>query len=302
MNEIRHIRNVNDYTSYYGVTAQHPLVGIVCFDELGEVRHSLNDYEVYGFFLHADNKVPLRHGVSSYQYEANSLICVSPEQIGGHPDDGTTVHLTGWALLFHPSFLAGTPLQEQIEHYGFYSYLLNEALQLDAYECNIITSMMRSIRHELEHRNDASQKDIIISYISLLLNYAQRAFLRHYPNAIHLKSSDILARMHTLLYKYYQQGLQLEKGLPTVSYCANELCLSPNYFGDVIKRATGSTAQSYIQRFIVQKAKRLLLNGATTAETAFQLGFEYPQHLNRMFRNVTNTSPTAYQKMLLNKS
>jgi len=301
MKEIRHIKNVDDYTSYYGVKAQHPLVGIVCFDELGEVRHSLNDYEVYGFFMHADNKVPLRLGVSSYQYEANSLICVSPEQIGGHPDDGSTVKLTGWALLFHPSFLADTPLQYQIEHYGFHSYLLNKALRLDAYECNIITSMMRSIRHELEHCKDESQKDILVSYISLLLSYAQRAFVRQYPNAAHLKSNDILARIYTLLYKYYQQGIQLEKGLPTVSYCAGELCLSANYFGDVVKRATGSTAQSYIQRFIVQKAKRMLLNGLSTSETAFQLGFEYPQHLNRMFRNVTGTSPTAYQKMLLGK-
>ncbi len=296
MKEIRKIKCVDDYTSYYGVKAQHPLVGVICFDELGEVRHSMNDYGVYGFFLHRESQVALRHGMSQYQYGENSLICVAPEHIGGHPDDGTTVQLTGWAILFHPTLLTDTPLAAQIDNYGFFSYMINEALKLDAYECNIITSILRSIRHELEHRDSHGLKEIVVSYITLLLNYAQRAFLRQYPSATNLKSNDLLARFHTLLYNYYKLGLQEKHGLPTVAYCASELCLTANYFGDVVKRATGSTAQSYIQRFIIQRARRLLLNGATTAEAAYQLGFEYPQHLNRMFRRLMGTSPSEYIK------
>ena len=299
MKEIRKIKCVNDYTQYYGVKSQHPLIGVICFDELGEVRHSLNDYGVYGFFLHRESQVSLRHGMSNYQYDENSLICVSPEQIGGHPDDGTTIQLTGWALLFHPTFLTGTVLENQIETFGFFSYMLNEALKLDAYECNIITSILRSIRFELEHHDSNGLKGIVASYIGLLLNYAQRAFLRQYPSATNLKSNDLLAQFHTLLYNYYKKGLHEKHGLPTVSYCAGELCLSANYFGDVVKRATGSTAQSYIQRFIIQRARRLLLNGATTAEAAYQLGFDYPQHLNRMFKKLIGVSPSEYVRQLI---
>jgi YesN/AraC family two-component response regulator len=44
-------------------------------------------------------------------------------------------------------------------------------------------------------------------------------------------------------------------GLPSVAYCANELHLSASYFGDLIKKETGKTAQEYIQSKVIDVAK-----------------------------------------------
>ena len=44
----------------------------------------------------------------------------------------------------------------------------------------------------------------------------------------------------------------MTEGLPSVKYFADKACLSPNYFGDPIKKETGKTAQEYIQCRIIE--------------------------------------------------
>jgi len=49
-------------------------------------------------------------------------------------------------------------------------------------------------------------------------------------------------------------------GLPSVAYCARELNLSPGYFGDLVKKETGKTAQEYIQSKINEVAKERIFD------------------------------------------
>lgn len=299
MNSIRYIKNVEDYTTYVGSPLQHPLVSVICFDELGEVRHSLNNWDIYGFFLHDEEEVAITKGIAKYHYTKNSLICVSPGNVGGKADDGTTIHLTGWALLFHPTLLAGTHLDKAINGYGIYAYQSNEALALDPYERNIMASIMRSIRYELENFKGKQTLVIVVSYIGLLLNYCQQAFNRLHNTHPNKQTNDRLSQLYYILSNYYKEEKQHEQGLPSVSYCAEQMCITPNYLGDIIKQATGSTAIAYIQRFIIAKAKNMLINGLSVSETAYALGFDYPHHLSRMFKKVAGVSPTDYQESIV---
>ena len=91
-----------------------------------------------------------------------------------------------------------------------------------------------------------------------------------------IENSDILVRFDRLLRDYFEDKLQLTLGLPTVQYCADKLCMSPNYFGDVIKKTTGDTASSHIRRFVLQLAKNGLAAGETVSQVSDRLGFEYP--------------------------
>ncbi|MBQ8009766.1 MAG: AraC family transcriptional regulator [Bacteroidaceae bacterium] len=299
MSEVRQIRQVSDYFEYIGAKVQHPLVSVVCFDELPEIRHSLNSYEVYGFFLHETSDIELSMGIGQYHYTKDSVICVQPGRIGGKPDNGTTAKLTGWALMFHPTLLAGTGLGKKISQYSVYTYPTNEALTLDPYERNIIVSIIRSIKVELEERKrDKDWQNIIVNYIELILNYCQRAFNHHYhvnPNA---NENDRIFKLYHLLNQYYGNNLQEKYGLPTVSFCSDKLHITPNYLGDIVRQATGISALNYIHRFIIAKAKAMLLNGESISETAYQLGFEYPQHLNRMFKKAEGMTPTEYIESL----
>ena len=113
-----------------------------------------------------------------------------------------------------------------------------------------------------------------------------------------LENSDTLMKFDSLLRDYFEENRQLSLGLPTVQYCADKLCMSSNYFGDLVKRATGETASNYIRQYIIQQAKNELAAGKGIAQVAYGLGIEYPQHLSRMFKKQTGMTPSDYYENL----
>ena len=73
--------------------------------------------------------------------------------------------------------------------------------------------------------------------------------------------------------------------------------LSPNYYGDFIKNTTWKTPSDYIKAKITGKARDLLLDTEmTVSQIADELGFQYPQHLNHMFKKNVGVTPTEYRK------
>lgn len=294
MSKILKIKNTGDYSRYLGQTDRHPLVSVIDFSEVSPIRHSLNNYSVYGMFIHEHLPVELTYGCGKYDYTSGTLICVAPGQIGGKEDNGEKIDLDGWALLFHPDILHGTPLEKTIKEYSFFDYRINEALHMTHEEHDIFVSLMRQMKNELQNMRDNFQDRIIVEYISLLLNYCMRFYNRQFVTR-KLENTDILMKFDNLLRKYFDEELQFSHGLPSVQYCADKLCMSPNYFGDLIKKATGENASSHIHQYIIQQAQNKLAAGATISQAAYDLGFEYPQHLSRLFKNITGITPKEYK-------
>lgn len=297
MSKILKVRNVSDYSSYLGCVCRHPLVCVIDYAEVSPIRHSLNNYSVYGLFLRDDANVELDYGCGKYDYNKGTLLCVAPGQVGGKEDNGETVSITGWALLFHPDLLHGFPLEKHIKDYSFFDYRINEALHMTDEEHNIMVSLMQQIREELGKKPDELQNAILVSYIELALNFCQRFYNRQFITR-KVENSDILVRFNSLLRDYFEEKLQLALGLPTVQYCADKLCMSSNYFGDVIKKTTGDTASNHIRRFVIQLAKNCFAAGETVTQVSDRLGFEYSQHFSRMFKKQEGITPSEYCQRL----
>ena len=297
MNKILKVRNVGDYSRWVGHTDRHPLVSVIDYAKVSPVRHSLNNYSIYGIFFHDEAEIDLAYGCGKYDYKKGTVICVAPGQIGGKEDNGERVMLTGWALLFHPDLLHGTTLEKAIKNYSFFDYRVNEALHMTDEEHGILTSLMRQIRDELRKRHDELQDSIIVGYIELVLNFCQRFYNRQFITR-KFDNSDMLMKFDRLLHDYFDGNMQLTLGLPTVQFCADKLCMSSNYFRDMIKKTTGDTASNYIRQYIIQRAKNELATGESIARVAYGLGFEYPQHLSRMFKKLTGMTPSDYYESL----
>lgn len=294
MKKILKVHTVNDYAKYIGAPVLHPLVSVIHYDELEHCRHSLNNYDVYGMFIGDETLEELTYGLTKYDLHRHALMCVAPGQIGGKADTGEEIQTKGWALLFDPELFHGTELERRMSGYTFFSYNINEALLMSDEQRAIIVQLLEAIRNELQHE-DGHTSQIIVSYIGLILEYVSRFYAQQLSTS-NTMTNDLLQRFENLLKRYYADGEYLRQGLPSVKYCAQNLFLSPNYFGDLIKQLTGDTASNAIRRFVMQRARSLLISGSSISETAEQLGFDYPQHFTRMFKKYYQVPPSAYKK------
>ena len=159
-----------------------------------------------------------------------------------------------------------------------------------------IVTLFEEIRKELLCDEDSHTLRIVTSQIEQILELVARYYALQLSTSATSTNSDLLPRFEHLLQDYYDEGLQRQLGRPTVKYCAQQLFLSPNYFGDLIRELTGESATSHIRRFIMQRAQQLLIGGATISETAESLGFDYPQHFTRQFKKHFGVTPSDFMK------
>ena len=306
MEKILKVHHVNDYARYIGAPefllgkrtspGGRPLVSVIHYDELEHCRHSLNNYDVYAMFIGDEELEDLSYGQLQYDLHRHALMCVAPGQIGGKADTGEEIHTKGWALLFDTELLRDSELGRRMADYHFFSYSTSEALLMSPRQRQSIVTLLEHIRTEIRQEEDAHTLRIVTSLIEQVLELVSRYYALQLSTSATTTNSDLLPRFERLLQRYYDDGLQRSLGLPSVKYCAQQLFLSPNYFGDLIRELTGETATSCIRRFIMQRAQSLLLSGATITETAEQLGYDYPQHFTRQFKKHYGVTPSEFTR------
>lgn len=287
------VKTVHDYNAFVGTEDAHPHLSVIHYDELPPIRHCRVSWGVYGLFLLEDDLEQLGYGSGRYDYSVGSIVCVSPSQIGGVQDDGTTFQRKGWALLFGSELFHGTEYEKKLFRMEFFHYHVNKALAITAQERQDCETLLWMLRAELA---GTKRKELIAKLIELILTYCSAFFNRQYSIENGAKGSHIVSRLEQLLDDYYATGEQHSKGLPTVRFCADCLCIAPNYLGDLIRQETGDSANHFIGRYIVRQAKNRLMSGTSVAETAYALGFEFPSHLSRLFHRMEGVTPSAYVK------
>ena len=248
MDKIINIPTVKDYDEYWGVPTRHPYVNVLEGSQVTKpIPNCRKNMGMYVIFLKdvlcADY---LTYGRQEYDYQENTLVFTAPGQVFGHPADGSTYQAKGWCLYFSPELLRGTSLGRHIKDYTFFSYATNEALHLSERERNTIIDCFKKIDDEINYGGDKHSNTIIASAIELFLNYCLRFYDRQFITRKKV-NKDLLTRFEELIDGYFVSGKAPEHGTPSVAWCASQLCLSPNYFGDLIKKETGRTALDYIR-------------------------------------------------------
>lgn len=284
MEQVERIDTVKQYNNNMGVDTLHPLVSVINFNEVPAVQYFRRYMGIYAVFLKNIKCGDMLYGCQPYDYEDGTLVFVSPGQVYGVDSKGVAMKPSGYALVFHPDLIKGTNLGKTIKEYTFFSYEVNEALHLSKKERKTIIACFEKIEEEIEQNIDKHSKTLIVSNIELFLNYCQRFYDRQFITRSNV-NSNILVRFEKLLNDYFKSDNAFMLGLPSVAYCAKELHLSANYFGDLIKKETGNTALDYIQSKLIDEAKgRIFDHSKTINEIAAELGFKYQQHFTRLFK------------------
>ena len=297
MESLRRFETVNDYNVFNQKETLNPLVSVIDLSKAAP-RHASNMYfGIYTVFLKDVKCGDLRYGRHTYDYQEGTLVFIGPGQVVSVDNTGEKYQPKGHALVFHPDLIHGTALGRHIQDYSFFSYQSNEALHLSERERKIVLDCFSKIEYELEHAIDKHSRRLIVSNIEMLLNYCIRFYDRQFITRENVHKGS-LEKFEQLLNQYFQSDKLQTIGLPSVAYCAAELNLSANYFGDLIKKETGKSAQEYIQSKVIDMAKeRIFDHSKSISQIAFELGFKYPQHFARLFKQRVGQSPNEYRRL-----
>lgn len=297
MNNLIQLDTIEKYNNLFGLETFHPLVSVVDLNNATKFpTHFTVNYGIYALFLKQTKCGDIRYGRQIYDYSEGTITSFAPGQVV-ETDMPEGVKPSALGVLFHPDLIKGTSLGQEIKSYSFFSYNSNEALHLSEEEKEIFLDCLKKTQMELIHPIDRLSKRLIARNIQLLLDYCMRFYNRQFITRAEA-NKDILTQFETLLDSYFQSGKPQTEGLPTVKYFADQVYLSPNYFGDLIKKETGKTAQEYIQNKIIDAAKeQLIATKKTVSEIAYELGFQYSQHFNRLFKKNVGYTPTEYRKL-----
>jgi AraC-like DNA-binding protein len=292
------IKSIQEQHQFWGLPKpKHPLVSVYRLEDT-VVQTNLPEYYTFGFYCIAIKKNfegKMKYGQRYYDFDSGIMTFVSVNQVLSYKQ-GDIWPREGIILLFHPDFIAGYSLPKIIKDYGFFSYELNEALHLSEQEEKVVGNILQNIETEYESNIDRFSQDVIIAQIELLLQYCNRFYNRQFITR-KPANDDILVRLENLLITCINDGSLAEKGLPTVQYISEQLNVSPNYLSDMLRSITGQTTQQHIHGKLIEKAKELLTTTSLpVSEIAFQLGFEYPQSFNKLFKNKINLSPSGYRQ------
>lgn len=297
MDEIIKLDSIDKYNQLFGLETLHPLVSVIDLSEATRfLTHFTFNYEVYALFLKDTRCGDIRYGKQTYDYQEGTVVSFAPGQVV-ETELAPGVKPMAQGLLFHPDLIKGTSLGAEIKSYSFFSYKSNEALHLSDEEKSIFSDCLAKIRLELVHSIDRLSKRLIARNIQLLLDYCMRFYERQFDTRT-VANRDVLSKFETLLDAYFQGDKPQTEGLPTVKYFADRVFLSPNYFGDLIKKMTGKTAQEYIQNKLIDTAKEMIAGtDKTISQIAYDLGFQYSQHFNRVFKKNVGYTPNEYRRL-----
>lgn len=300
MKELLNMETTEDYNVRVGYKALHPLISLIDLSSTkyrpGARANALR-FGFYAIFLKQGKDCTLKYGRNNYDYQEGTLVFIGPGQVVDISSDGPDYQPSGTVLLFHPDLLLGTSLAQKIKQYSFFSYEVFEALHLSERERLVVMDCFHKIEFELQQGVDKHSKNLIVSNIELFLGYCMRFYDRQFITRDH-QNQGLLERFEHLLDAYFKSDKPQTLGTPSVSFFAEQFHLSTNYFGDVVKKETGKSALENIQTKLIEEAKERVFDvNKSVSEIAYELGFKYPQHFSRLFKQKVGYSPNEFRQL-----
>ena len=309
MDDVLALNSVSDYCKFLGVACRNELVEAIDFTKLDSVARRRKMFGFYTLVFVENADGALASGLNDYDLTTGDMILIGAGQtIGdrsssvrllpeGRKNADTIQHPQGFAIAWHADLMASTPFAGRMKDFRYFSYDTHEALPVTLDERETLWDYFYLTDRTLANQPiDQHTSIIIASIIISLLMLTQRIYDRHYVEHTTAERT-LLSRFEDIIMNYFTSGQSRQHGLPTVQYCADKLCLSPNYFGDLIKKATGQSAKEYILQVTMVRCK-ILLSGTDkpVSEIAEELGYGYTHHLARVFKKMTGMTPQEYRK------
>lgn len=299
MPDILNIQSITQFHQIMGYPKPvHPLISLVDLSKatLKTAAHDRVSCSLYTISMKTKyTSSPILYGQKYFDFQEGVLLGMAPGQVFSTEENIEKGDMEGWALCVHPDLIQGYSLQNVISKFGFFDYSTAEALHLSEKEKETLNDIASKIREESEQNIDDYSNDVLVSNLELLLNYIRRFYSRQFKTR-KSANSDLLSSFERLLKDYVNSEELKAYGLPSVGYFSDKLNLSSSYFGDLIKKETGMSAQDHLHTELISRAKKLLLNSSSSiSQIAYELGFEHAPYFSRLFKKKTGVTPGEFR-------
>ncbi len=224
--------------------------------------------------------------------DINTIICLIPGQLRKF-NKGTT-KIEGYYISLCADFLCMP--ESQLD----FSFLIaqhnrgNNYLMLQPDEETIVEMDEVVLKMSREFKNSyLMRSEILQGFLKIFMIYLSRKMEKVISDKMCCKDAEMVSRFMMMLKKEFANKKK-------VAEYAEELCVTPNYLNQMVKRISGFPASHHIQQQIIIEAKRqALYSGMRLKEIADFLGFNDYAHFSKFFKNYSGTNFSNFKKTLV---
>ena len=269
--------------------------GLMVFDNINRVPIYEKAYASQFFVLWLNHRGCLKNLFDKQQKEfhRHDFVMMSPGhvmEIQEYSDD----YLVS-LLVILPSFL-----QNMRYLYPFYfehvEHRYNSIFHLSEEQCESVQGLFLMLQ-AISQLNHPERDELLVKQMEIGTHLIEIYLQENGLSAPELTpAQQLFNRFKNAFVNHFQESRE-------VQYYANLLCLSPKYFGSIIKKQTGISANEWISGYVIVQAKSLLRHSKNLniQQISQQLGFSDPAAFTRFFKTNAGMSPKEYRRATINQ-
>ena len=207
----------------------------------------------------------------------------------------TCTTVSRYGCIFNKQFIESQISPDVLYASPLFNPSLYPVITLTDEECNRLNGYFNEM--QLLQESDYPYKwDMIRNILQLLIHEGIRLQQKQLSQPVVLRDRLANAFFSLLNQQFPVDSPENSLKLLTPAHFADQLHVHVNHLNSVVKKHSGKSTRNIIHERIVAEAKTLLRNtNWNIAEIAYALGFEYPSHFNKYFKQFASVTPMEFR-------
>lgn len=240
------------------------------------------------FALSLQGHVRFSINLEQFDIGAHQLVTLLPQQIvqfQGKSDD-----FEGFFVIINKNMIEEILPNWQIIPIYFY-VMKHPCTNLSEEESKRIELYFSLLASHLKDKDMPYCKDVVENLLRVLYYEISGIFSRYRTDA-----NSPGTRQDELFAKFLKNVGEHFKEERSVSFYAEQMCITPKYLSSVIKQVSNKTAGEWIADYVISEAKTLLrTTGLSVQEISYELNFPNQSFFGKYFKERTGMTPGQFR-------